>query len=64
MKRLLLTLIASLSVSALAEPAPWYWWASKIDGKRSCAQSMPERGWTRVEGPFKDARCEKPLSRK
>lgn len=24
--------------AAQAAPAPWYWWRSKIDGARTCAQ--------------------------
>jgi hypothetical protein len=33
-----------------AAPAPWYWWVSKLDGKRVCAQHMPASGWERAEG--------------
>lgn len=45
---------SALSWSA---PAPWYWWASRIDGQRVCAQSMPTQGWVRAAGPFDNAAC-------
>ena len=41
-----------------AAPAPWYWWVSKLDGKRVCAQHMPASGWERAEGPFTQAGCQ------
>ena len=40
-----------------AKPAPWYWWVSKVNGDRVCAQVMPSQGWTRGEGPFQNAQC-------
>ena len=40
-----------------AKPAPWYWWVSKVNGGRVCAQVMPEQGWTRGDGPFTNAQC-------
>lgn len=40
-----------------AKPAPWYWWVSKVNGGRVCAQVMPSQGWTRGEGPFHNAQC-------
>jgi len=48
---------AAVSGAAHAKPAPWYWWASKHDGQRVCAQFMPEQGWVRAEGPFNNAQC-------
>jgi hypothetical protein len=42
-----------------AEPAPWYQWRSKADGKRVCAQTSLGPGWERAAGPFRDSRCEK-----
>ena len=41
-----------------AAPAPWYWWISKLDGQRVCAQHMPASGWERAEGPFAQAGCQ------
>lgn len=49
-----------LSITVFAQPAPWYMWKSKLNGKTFCAQTSPGEGWERVGGPFKDARCEKP----
>lgn len=43
--------------SAQAKPAPWYWWVSKVNGERVCAQVMPAQGWTRGTGPFDNAQC-------
>ena len=44
--------------TALAAPAPWYWWVSKVDGQRVCAQHMPSKGWEKAEGPFAQAGCQ------
>jgi hypothetical protein len=49
-----LLLSAKLS---LAEPAPWYMWRSKLDGKQVCLQTSPGKGWERVSGPYKTHRC-------
>ena len=43
--------------TALAEPAPWYWWVSTLDGSRICQQTSLGEGWTREPTPYKDARC-------
>lgn len=50
-----------LALGALAAPAPWYLWRSKLDGKTFCQQISPGEGWERVGGPFRDSRCEKPV---
>jgi hypothetical protein len=42
-----------------AEPAPWYWWVSKLDGARVCSQSPLGPGWERIPRPYRDSRCEK-----
>jgi hypothetical protein len=62
MKRKSIALVLSLlfAGSLLAQPAPWYQWRSKLNGKIFCNQTSPGEGWERVSGPFKDARCEKP----
>ena len=51
------------AVTAQAAPAPWYWWISKLDGQRVCAQHMPAQGWERAEGPFAQAGCQVPQPR-
>ena len=33
-----------LAFAAMAAPAPWYYWRSKIDGARVCAQTSPGPG--------------------
>ena len=56
-------LLAAASLAAQAQPAPWYYWESQLDGKLVCAQVM--RGaWKRLSGPFEDGRCQKPLPRR
>lgn len=46
-----------LCTSTQAAPAPWFWWISKTNGQRVCAQVMPSQGWQRGEGPFHNAQC-------
>jgi hypothetical protein len=55
----LATLLACVSVAALAGPAPWYQWRSKVDGKQVCAQTALGPGWERAAGPYKDSHCAK-----
>lgn len=50
---------ALFAISVLAAPALWYKWRSKLDGKEVCAQTSPGRGWEKVDGPYRDARCDK-----
>ncbi|MYM82017.1 hypothetical protein GTP44_08625 [Duganella sp. FT50W] len=45
--------------SLTAEPAPWWKWRSKIDGKLVCSQTPLGPGWDKAYGPFRDGRCEK-----
>lgn len=47
--------------ASVAQPAPWYLWASKLNGKTTCQQTSPGNGWKRVDGPFRDARCKQPV---
>ena len=54
-----LILIACFSAAAVAGPAPWYKWRSKLDGKETCAQTALGRGWEKSGGPFKDSHCTK-----
>ena len=63
-ERLAGALCASLiAFAALAQPAPWYKWKSKLNGRITCAQTSPGEGWEKDSGPYKDARCEKPGTR-
>jgi len=50
-----------LSPPAGAAPAHWYLWASQHDDRRICTQTSPGPGWTRVAGPYRDARCQRPM---
>lgn len=60
--RLVLSLFLAIFVSnVFAQPAPWYKWSSKLNGKEFCAQTSPGDGWEKVSGPYQDARCENPL---
>lgn len=62
MSRLAIVLaISMLSASTFAAPAPWYKWRSKLDGKEVCAQTSPGKGWEKMDAPYRDARCEKPV---
>jgi len=42
-----------------AEPAPWFQWRSKANGSLACAQTLLGPGWEKIDGPYRDARCEK-----
>jgi hypothetical protein len=58
--KILLALILSGACALLAaEPAPWYWWVSKLDGARVCSQTPLGAGWSRIPRPYRDSRCEK-----
>lgn len=49
------------AASSLAQPAPWFWWVSKLDStQRVCAQHMPTQGWERGAGPFRNPQCQAP----
>lgn len=56
-KRLFILASFLLPTVAGAEPAPWYWWVSQLDGSRVCNQTSLGEGWTQEATPFKDARC-------
>lgn len=60
MKQLIAASLLAACGAALAAPAPWYKWRSKVDGTLSCAQSTLGFGWELASGPYKDSRCEKP----
>ena len=50
-------LLCLVAGSALARPAPWYWWASRTGDDRVCAQSSPGTGWLREATAFRDSHC-------
>ena len=60
--RLLAALLLCLSAPASAAPAPWHLWRSKYDGKEVCTQASPGPGWEHSRGPFRDARCTRPMA--
>lgn len=60
--RLACILALGCTASALAAPAPWFVWRSKLDGREHCAQTSPGQGWERVRGPYRDLRCSQPVS--
>ncbi len=58
LKRAALAALCSAPLWALAAPAGWYWWHSRLDSDlRVCAQFMPSQGWERRGGPFDNPRC-------
>jgi hypothetical protein len=59
---LTVALLCSVCLNAVAAPAPWYLWRSRLNGATFCHQTSPGEGWERIAGPFKNARCEKPAS--
>lgn len=52
-----------VAATAMAQPAPWHKWQSKVNGKIVCEQTSPGDGWRWVSGPYKDSRCTKPGKR-
>ncbi len=44
----------------LGAPAPWYYWRSKVDGQRVCAQVSPGPGWERDSEPYQGPGCTAP----
>ncbi|VXA91919.1 hypothetical protein [Massilia sp. 9I] len=60
MKRLTLLISLALAVqAALAAPAPYFQWRSKLNGALACSQTPLGAGWEKFAGPYRDARCEK-----
>lgn len=54
-----LLLLASLcAATALAAPAPWYYWRSLVDGARVCAQTSPGAGWALDSAPHDGPGCQ------
>lgn len=56
---LLILILVPLANIALAKPAPWHWWISKLNGVRICVQTPPGDGWVRDKAgiAYKNARC-------
>lgn len=52
--------LLAASLAAVAAPAPWYQWRSKIDDFTVCKQFSPGDGWYVARGPFQDGNCKKP----
>ncbi|RYF27613.1 MAG: hypothetical protein EOO33_03805 [Comamonadaceae bacterium] len=50
-------LLLACTAAAWSAPAPWYYWRSKIDGKRVCAQASPGPGWERYGEPYDGPGC-------
>jgi hypothetical protein len=57
-------LLATCCAHALAEPAPWYQWRSKVDGKFACSQTPLGTGWEKASGPYRDSHCGKRIRTK
>lgn len=47
-----------LALPVHAGPAPWYYWRSKVDGARVCAQTSPGPGWERDSPPYEGPGCQ------
>jgi len=57
-KFIILLLVSVLgSTTLMAEPAYWFRWESKLNGKMICRQLSPGEGWQQHAGPFYDAQC-------
>ena len=50
--------LSALSVAASAAPAPWYYWRSKVDGARVCAQTSPGSGWELDSAAYEGPGCQ------
>lgn len=55
---LVLGIVGMMSDSVLAAPAAWYYWRSKIDGARVCAQTSPGPGWERDSPAYEGPGCQ------
>jgi hypothetical protein len=63
LRRCALCLVCLLSFAPLhAAPAPYYLWMNLLDGSRVCSQLSLGQGWKKMGGPYKDARCQKPVN--
>ncbi|UUZ49360.1 hypothetical protein LP420_03010 [Massilia sp. B-10] len=55
----LATLFACACVAAVASPAPWFKWRSKVNGSLVCSQTPLGPGWEKASPAFKDSHCTK-----
>lgn len=62
--RLLLGISALLvSFLAMAAPAPYFQWQSKLDAVVICRQTSPGEGWYLLSGQrFRDLNCRQPAA--
>ncbi|WP_212741959.1 MULTISPECIES: hypothetical protein [unclassified Sphingomonas] len=62
MKKVILAISLLVAGSAVAAPpAPFYRWASKLNGFITCAQTSPGSGWVLASPtPYRDAGCRVP----
>jgi len=60
-RKIIMLLLALMlgSMTLMAEPAYWFRWESKLNGKMICKQLSPGEGWQQHAGPFYDAQCRK-----
>jgi hypothetical protein len=57
MKAMVWALLLLSASQAIANPAPWYQWRSKLTGEFVCWQTSPGQGWEKATGPYKDPHC-------
>lgn len=50
--------LSAQGAAAGAAPAPWYYWRSKVDGVRICAQTSPGPGWERDSEAYEGPGCQ------
>jgi hypothetical protein len=48
----------SFAFAVSAAPSPWYYWRSKVDGARVCAQTSPGHGWERDSAAYEGPGCQ------
>ena len=63
-RTIITALIASMAAAALAAPASWFQWRSKLDGKLVCSQTPLGAGWEKATGPYRDSHCTKLIAGK
>lgn len=56
---LIMGLLLSSVLAAVAAPALWYQWRSKLEASYVCSQTAPGEDWVQFSGRFLDGRCEK-----
>ncbi|WP_426195203.1 hypothetical protein [Massilia sp. DWR3-1-1] len=60
--RLVAAVLLLATGAALARPAPWFTWRSKLNGLTVCAQTPLGPGWEKAFGPYRDSHCTKPVA--